>query len=78
MKKWAIPLAAAAAIAVVAVAGGVFALSDSGDDQAPSVSRDEGGGKTDVDGSGGDVAGIWASVHDGVSEQVQRDGGRRL
>jgi hypothetical protein len=59
MKKWAIPLAAAAVIAVVAIAGAAFALTDSGDDAGPGVSRDaDDRGESGGDGSGGDVAGI--------------------
>lgn len=57
MKKWAIPIAAAA-IAIVAVAGGTFALTDSGDDES-RISRDAGDrGESGGDGTGGDVAGI--------------------
>jgi hypothetical protein len=37
MKKWAIPLAAAAVIAVVAIAGAAFALNDSSEDADPGV-----------------------------------------
>src|SRR3970040_2176323 len=40
MKKWATPLAASALVDVVAAAGAAFALSDFGDDDGPSVSRD--------------------------------------
>jgi len=51
MKKWAIPLAAAALIAVIAVAGAAFAPSDSGGDGGSSVSRGtaEGGEPTGDD-----------------------------
>jgi hypothetical protein len=66
MKKWAIPLAAAGVLAVVAVAGAAFALNDSGDESGPGVSRDaddsgeSGGdsGESGGDGTGSDVAGI--------------------
>jgi len=59
MKKWAIPLAAAALIALVAVAGATFALSDSGDDDGSGVSRDtDDPGESGGDGTGSDVAGI--------------------
>jgi hypothetical protein len=40
MKKWAIPLAAAGLIAVIAAAGAAFALTDSGDDGGPRAFRD--------------------------------------
>jgi len=59
MKKWAIPLAAAAVIAVVAIAGAAFALNDSGDKSGPGVSRDaDDRGESGGDGTGSDVAGI--------------------
>jgi hypothetical protein len=60
MKKWAIPLAAAGVLAVVAIAGAAFALNDTGDDDAGAgVSRDvDERGESGGDGSGGDVAGI--------------------
>jgi hypothetical protein len=59
MKKWAIPLAAAAVIAVVAIAGAAFALNDSGDDAGPGVSRDaDDRGESGGDGTGDDVTGI--------------------
>jgi hypothetical protein len=59
MKKWAIPLAAAAVIAVVAITGAAFALNDSGDDAGPGASRDaDDRGESGGDGTGGDVAGI--------------------
>jgi len=55
MKKWAIPLAAAAVIAVVAIAGAAFALNDSSEDADPGVSRDaDDRGESGGDGSGGD------------------------
>jgi hypothetical protein len=57
MNKWAIPLAAAGLAAVIVAAGAAFALTDSGDDSGPGVSRDvsdESGGA----GTSGDVAGI--------------------
>jgi hypothetical protein len=54
MKKWALPLAAAALIAVIAVVGAAFALTDSGDGGGSRLSRDaddrEGGGEDTDDG----------------------------
>ncbi|MGH6785129.1 MAG: hypothetical protein ACREBP_10970, partial [Sphingomicrobium sp.] len=59
MKRWAIPLAAAAVIAVVAIGGAAFALNDSSDDAGPGVSRDaDDRGESGGDGSGGDAAAI--------------------
>jgi hypothetical protein len=58
MKKWAIPLAAAALIAVVVAAGAAFALSDSGDDTRPDAASDASDGESDGEGATGDVAGI--------------------
>jgi len=57
MKKWAIPLAAIALIAVVGIAGAAFALTDSGDDDSSRVSRDVNGrAESDGDDSAADCA----------------------